>query len=92
MTATRAYVVSSCRSYLLLETPEFTACGAVVLRQRRLFPCPNRGRRRTEEMAVSMASTSYKQYIVDSKVQGVGVGVRCANIGNKYAITRRFTR
>ena len=42
-------------------------CGAVVLRQRRRFPCPKRG---TEEMVVSMASTSYKQYIVVSKVQG----------------------
>ena len=54
--------------------------------------CPKRGTRHTEEMVVSMASTSYKQYIVVSKVQGVGVGVRCANIGNKYAIIRRFTR
>ena len=89
MTAARAYVVSSCRSYLLLEGPKFAACGAVVLRQRRLFPCPKRGTRRTEEMVVSMASTSYKQCFVVSKVQGVGVGVRCANIGNKYAIIRR---
>ena len=40
-------------------------------------------------MVVSMASTSYKQCFVVSKVQGVGVGVRCANIGNKYAIIRR---
>ena len=70
MTAARAYVVSSCRSYLLLEGPKFSACGAVVLRERRLFPCPKRGTRRTEEMVVSMASTSYKQYIVVSKVQG----------------------
>ena len=92
MTAARAYVLSSCRSYLLLETPKFSACGAVVLRQRRRFPCPKRGTRRTEEMVVSMASTSYTQYIVVGQVQGVGVGVRCANIGNKYAITRRFTR
>ena len=62
------------------------------MRHRRLFPCPKRGTRRTEEMAVSMASISYKQYIVVGQVQGVGVGVRCANIGNKYAIIRRFTR
>ena len=41
MTAARAYVLSSCRSYLLLETTKFSACGAVVLRQRRLyFPAP----------------------------------------------------
>ena len=54
--------------------------------------CPKRGTRHTEEMVVSMACTSYKQYIVVGQVQGVGVGVRCANIGNKYAIIRRLTR
>ena len=64
-------------------------CG---LAQQAPVPCPKRGTRRTEEMVVSMASTSYKQYIVVGQVQGVGVGVRCANIGNKYAIIRRFTR
>ena len=40
MTAARAYMLSSCRSYLLLEIAKFSACGA-VLRQRRLFLCPN---------------------------------------------------
>ena len=43
MTAARAYVLSSCRSYLLLETPKLSACGAVVLRQRRRFPLPQEG-------------------------------------------------
>ena len=76
MTAARAYVLSSCRSYLLLETPKFSACGAVVLRERRLFPCPKRGTRRTEEMVVSMASTSYTQYIVVGQVQGCWCGCK----------------
>ena len=93
MTAARAYVVSSCRSYLLLEGQKFAACGAVVLRQRRLFPCPKRGTRRTEEMVVSMASiqaTSSTLLLVRCK--GVDMDVRYANMGNSYSIMRRFTR
>ena len=76
MTAARAYVLSSCNRIYLLEIPKFLACGAVVLRHRRLFPCPKRGTRRTEEMVVSMASTSYKQYIVVGQVQGCWCGCK----------------
>ena len=67
------------------------ACGAVVLRSGADFSAPRGRTRHTEEMVVSMASTSYKQYIVVCQVQGVGVGVRCANIGNKYAIINNKT-
>ena len=88
MTAARAYVlsmqiVSSARDPKILG---LRRCG---LAPEAPICCPKRGTRHTEEMVVSMASTSYKQYIVVCQVQGVGVGVRCANIGNKYAIIRR---
>ena len=44
MTAARAYVLSSCnRIYLLLEVPNSSACGAVVLRQKRRFSLPQEG-------------------------------------------------
>ena len=87
VSAVELQVVSSARDHKIFS---LRRCGLAP--EAPLFPCPKRGTRRTEEMVVSMASTSYKQCFVVSKVQGVGVGVRCANIGNKYAITRRFTR
>ena len=52
-----------------------------------------RGTRRTEEMVASMTFTRSKSgIIVVGKVQGVDMGVRYANIGNKYAIMTHFMR
>ena len=63
------------------------------MRQRRLFPWPQRGTRRTEEMVALMTFTrSTSGIIVVGKVQGVDMGVRYANIGNKYAIMTHFMR
>ena len=67
-----------------------TSGGRPKGRRRKNVTPVHRKHRRTEEMAVSMASTSCKQYIVVGQVQGVGVGVRCANIGNKYANNKTF--
>ena len=92
MTAARAHVLSSCKSYLLLETPNFSACGAVALwycARGADFPAP-RGAPKKWSYRWPLQATSSTLLLVRCK--GVDVDVRYANMGNSYSIMRRFTR